>query len=135
MYATYLSLTMVSIDSIKSYCSLVCELHELQGFEPVHRGRFFAKATLGIRLLQHEVQRAQPITVEMLREMVNYVNIDVQKQLATWVAILFGFFMFLRKSNLVPVNRQHDPLHQLSRCDIKYMNKVLIAQIKWSKTN
>ena len=25
LYATYLSLTMVSIDSIKSYCSLVCE--------------------------------------------------------------------------------------------------------------
>ena len=49
LYATYLSLTMVSVESIKAYCGLVCELHELQGFEPVRRGRLYNKALLGIK--------------------------------------------------------------------------------------
>ena len=136
LFATYLSLTMVSVESIKAYCGLVAELHELQGFEPVRRGRLFAKAILGIwRLLQHEVQRAQPITTELLKQMVELVDINDEKQLATWVAILFRFYLFLCKSNLVPVTRQHDQFHQISRCDVKYLQNVLVAEIKWSKTN
>ena len=71
----------------------------------------------------------------MLLKIVEIVQVNDQKQLATWVAVLFGFYLFLRKSNLVPVNRQHDPMHQLSRCDIKYLRNVLVAKIKWSKTN
>ena len=67
--------------------------------------------------------------------MVEHVDVQDQKQLATWVAILYGFFLFLRKSNLVPVKRIHDPQHQLSQGDITYFDKVLIVEITWSKTN
>ena len=136
LYATYLSLTMESIDSIKSYCGLVCELQEMQGAEPIRRGKIYTKAIQGIRrLLQHETKWAQPVTIEMLEQMSQYINVLDQKQVATWVAILFGFFLFLRKSNLVLVSRQHDHLHQLSRADISYDDEVLIAEIKWSKMN
>ena len=44
------------------------------------------------------------------------------------------FFLFLRKSNLVPEARVHDPLHQISRQDIKLDRDVMIVNIKWSKT-
>ena len=71
----------------------------------------------------------------MLNKMVNVVDISSEKQLATWVTILVGFFMYLRKSNLVPIKRQYDHLHQLSRADIRYHDDVLAAEIKWSKTN
>ena len=91
---------------------------------------------MGIRcLLQHEIKRAQPITQEMLLQMVDLVDIEDQRQLSIWVSILFGFHLFLRKSNLVPVKRKHDVLHQLSRADIHYAEEVLVAKIKWSKTN
>ena len=121
LYTTYLSLTMQSTDSIKAYCSTVCELQEVRGYEPIHRGRIYAKAIQGIRrLLMHEVKHAQPITVEMLMDMAEFIDVNNQKQLATWVCILFGFFLFLRKSNLVPVKREHDHLHQLSCADIIY---------------
>ena len=136
LYARYLSLTITSVQTIKTYCGLVCELHELQGFEPVRHGMLYAKAIKGIRqLLHHEVKQAQPITLEMLKEMVHQVDVTDLKQLAIWVTILFGFYLFLRKSNLAPVICSHDPVHQLSRCDIKYYRNVLVAEIKWSKTN
>ena len=85
--------------------------------------------------MQHEVKKAQPITVEMLQEIVHKVDYNDGKQLAIWVTSLYGFFLILRKSNLVPVKRQHDPLHQLSRSDIKYHQDVLVAEITWTKTN
>ena len=91
---------------------------------------------MGIRrLLQHEIKRAQPVTQEMLLQMVDLVDIEDQRQLSIWVSILFGFHLFLRKSNLVPVKRKHDVLHQLSRADIRYAEEVLVAEIKWSKMN
>ena len=134
LYATYLSLTITSVQSIKTYCGLVCKLHELQGFKPVRHGRLYAKAIKGIRrLLHHEVKQAQPITLKMLKDMVHRMDVTDLKQLVIWVTILFRFYLFLRKSNLVPIIHTHDPLHQLSRCDIKYFQRVLVAEIKWSK--
>ena len=49
--------------------------------------------------------------------------------------MLFGFNLFLRKSNLVPEVRQHEPEFQLSQGDIHFDKGVLVAHIKWSKTN
>ena len=136
LFATYLSLTLSTVESIKNYCSTICEWHELEGYPPVYRGKLYEKALLGIRrLLQHETKRAQPITTEMLTDMVQFIDSQNLKQLATWVTMLYGFFLFLRKSNLVPVTAVHDQLHQLSRGDIKFEQDVLIVQIKWSKTN
>ena len=63
------------------------------------------------------------------------MDIHDQKQLAIWVAMLFGFHLFLRKSNLVPEYREHDVNCQLSRKDLRYGSGVLVAHIKWSKTN
>ena len=136
LYGTFLSLSMLSAESIKIYIGTVCELNELNGCPPVTRGCLYAKALMGIRrLLQHEIKRAQPVTQEMLLQMVDLVDIEDQRQLSIWVSILFGFHLFLRKSNLVPVKRKHDVLHQLSRADIRYAEEVLVAEIKWSKMN
>ena len=136
VYATYLSLRMSSIETIKGYCGTICERHELNGHPPIVRGKLYNKAIQGIRrLLQHEIKKAQPVTMEMLQQMVRFVNPNDDKQVATWTSILYGFFLFLRKSNLVPIARKHDDKHQLSRQDITYHQGVLVARIKWSKTN
>ena len=49
--------------------------------------------------------------------------------------MLFGFNLFLQKSNLVPETRQHELEFQLSRQDIRFDRGVMVAHIKWSKTN
>ena len=134
-YAMFLSFSLQTVDSIKSYCGMVCELNELYGFPPVVKGKRFKKALDGIkRMLAHEVKQASPITVEMLQDIVNIVNVNSLRELSVWVATLFGFFLFLRKSNLVPTDWKHDVTKQLSRKDLKLDEDLLIVTIKWSKT-
>ena len=135
-YVGYLSLSMQTIDSVKMYCGTVCDLSKIRGYGAVHRGRRYYKTILGLRKkMIHEIKQAKPITISQLKAISHLVNINDQKQLAIWVAMLFGFFMFLRKSNLVPTARVHDPWHQLSRRDIKLQGDLILVLIKWSKTN
>ena len=63
------------------------------------------------------------------------MNTDDEKELAIWVSMLFGFNLFLRKSNLVPEIWQHEPEFQISRQDIHFDRGVMVAHIKWLKTN
>ena len=136
LFATYLSLTMQSADTIKQYCGTICELHEMCGYKPVRRGPRYQRTIMGIRrTLQHEILQAKPITIDMLRRIAPLVDVNNQKQLAIWVSVLTGFFLFLRKSNLVAEQKIHDPHHQLSRADIKFDEPVMSFIIKWSKTN
>ena len=48
---------------------------------------------------------------------------------------MFGFHLFLRKSNLIPDTRQFDDRKQFQRKDFRYHDNVMLAHIKWSKTN
>ena len=122
---------MKTADSIKMYCSTICDLHEIKGFPPIVRTKRYHKTIMAIcRTLRHEIKQAQPITVDIFKRMLPFVDVNNQKQLAIWVAILFGFFLFLRKSNLVPDGRVHDSVHQLSRRDIKIDESLLIVNIK-----
>ena len=135
-FAVYLSFWFKSPGSIKNYVSGICILNELNGFGKVQRGTLYKNAIRGIRRnLKHQVKQAKPITYDILERMVQYVDVEDEKQLAIWTAMLFGFHLFLRKSNLVPENRQHQPNFQISRRDLRYHNGVLITHIKWSKTD
>ena len=83
----------------------------------------------------HKVQQAMPITLAHLKAISQVVKIHDQTQLAIWCAVLFGFFMFLCKSNLVPNSQVHASLHQLSCKDIKLDGDLMLVLVKWSKTN
>ena len=133
-FATYLSFWFKSPQSIKNYVSGICVLNKLNGFEKVVRGTLYRNCIRGIRRnLWHITKQAQPVTREMLQKIAPLVDLNDQKQLATWVAMLFGYNLFLRKSNLVPESRKHNPQFQLSRRDLRYHEGVLIMHIKWSK--
>ena len=135
-FAIFLSLIFTSVQSIKNYCATICIINELNGFAEVIKGKLYKKIIDGIRRqLKHKVKRARPITKEMLIKIQPWVNQKSRKQVAIWVAILFGFHLFLRKCNLVPDNRKHNPRFQLSRRDLRYKKGVMLAHIKWSKTD
>ena len=94
-YVGYLSLTMQTIDSVKMYCGTVCDLSEIRGYGIVHRGWRFYKTILWLRKkMVHEIKQAKPTTISQLKAISHLININDQKQLNIWVAMLFGFFVF-----------------------------------------
>ena len=71
----------------------------------------------------------------LLRRIREHVDENDEKQLVVWSAMLTGFHMLLRKSNLVPLKRVHDTVHNISRSDVKYDEGVMVIFVRWSKTN
>ena len=135
-FATYLSDIMKTVQSIQAYCTTVCDENELRGYRPVQKGLKYHRAIAGIRKkLQHQVRRAKPMTEEMLEKIEPLVDLNNQKETVIWVAMLGGFFMVLRKSNLVPLKRVHDYVHNIVRSDVRYANGVMVVLVRWSKTD
>ena len=51
-----------------------------------------------------------------------------------WCLFLFAFFLFARKSNLVPDTPNYKDKTFLLRQNVKQIDKILIVSINWSKT-
>ena len=54
-----------------------------------------------------------------------------------WTATLLGFYMFLRKSNLVPeAIDKFDPICQSARSDVNLLglDKAMMFEVRWTKT-
>lgn len=136
-YAQFLSESVKAIATVQNYMSAVRTYHYLVGANPPPRTSdcFMLNQTLrGLRLVMaRPVRQAEPITPELLCQMHQFVNIKNQQQLVAWVAILLGFHMMLRKSNLVPEG-QFQPGKQLARRSITVGEGLLLVDIEWSKT-
>ena len=52
--------------------------------------------------MDHAIKQAEPITPQLLVHMSRVVNYKDKIEVIAWTAVLLGFYMFLRKSNLVP---------------------------------
>ena len=127
---------MKTVQSIKSYCYTICEENELLGFRPTIRGLKYYKMIMGIcNTLHHRIKRAQPMTILLLDKIDQLVDVQEQKELVVWTAMVTGFHMALRKGNLVPVKRVHDEVHNLIHSDIRYADSVMVIFVRWSKTN
>ena len=135
-FAMYLSDKMKMVESIKSYCATICQDNELKGFKPVKHGIKFYKTITGIhKEMHHRVERAQPMTKQLLQHIFTVVNLKDDRELTVWVALVTGFLLILRKSNLVPLSKVHDTVHNISRSDIRYDGGVMVVFIRWSKMN
>ena len=134
-YAMYLVVELKSIQTIKAYCGTVCHMNELQGFPLVRRGRLYQETIQGIRRhFKYESKKAAPIMLTMLKKIQPLVNICNGKQVAIWVTMLLGFFMLLRKSNLVTDTKRHDPVHNLTHRDVRFHRHVMVFMVRWTKT-
>ena len=92
----------------------------------------------GLRnIMSHITKQAAPITPEILVKISNVVNYADQVELVSWVALLWGFHMFLRKSNLVPdIMTTFQPDHQFRRQDVSITapDKSMLFELRWTKT-
>ena len=98
-FATHLSTLVKMVQSIKAYCATVCEENKLKGFRPTKRGLKFYKAIAGIRKkLRHTVNRAKPMTEEILKKILTVVNLADDKQLAIWTSLVPDFTWYCEKA-------------------------------------
>ena len=89
------------------------------------------------RIMPHAIKQAVPLTPEILARMGKVVNFTEIIDMLAWTATLVGFYMFLRKSNLVPdTMTTFNPLQQFQRKDLLLTSpeQAVMAEIRWSKT-
>ena len=89
------------------------------------------------RVISHAVKQAEPITSVLLLKMSKVVNYSDRVEMVAWTATLIGFYLFLRKSNLVPdTMTTFDQEKQFCRGDVNLLgvDKAMMVEIRWSKT-
>ena len=75
------------------------------------------------------------MTRELLEHIQTIVNYHDDKQLVVWTALVAGFHLVLHKSNIAPLKRVHDTVHNVTRSNVCYSQGVMVIFMHWSKTN
>ena len=108
LYAQCLCRTFKSTQSIRNYLSGIKTMHYILGYPTDNINNFLLYLSLkGIaRLKPHCVQQALPITPDMLVQMYSFMDFSDPNDLVYWCLFLFAFYLFARKSNLVPTTKK-----------------------------
>ena len=128
-----------SPDSVGNYLSGMRTMLALVGMEvPDTKNKQMHMFTTGLkRVMDHIVKQAAPMTPQLLVRMSRVVKYTDKIEVIAWTATLLGFYMFLRKSNLVPeAMDKFDPLHQFRRMDINLLglDRAMMCEVRWTKT-
>lgn len=137
LFAQYLAKRMRSVKTIEAYLYGTIQLHLYAGVKPPDIKHFQVKLTLrGIkRSLQHRVKQSKPFTPDLLRRIHSCLDFGKTNDVVFWAVLLTGFFLLLRKSNLVPLNQStFDKNKQLTRKNVKVFKDFVRVTITWSKT-
>lgn len=136
LFAQFLSRSFKSTHSINNYVSGVKTMHHLLGYATDDINTFLIN--LGLRGIHrqkpHLVKQARAITPEILLSIYQFLNLSSLVDVVFWCLFLFAFFLFARKSNLVPDSSNYHNKRFLLRQDIQSHNEILIVNIRWSKT-
>ena len=137
LYAQFLSRTFKSSNSIKNYISGVKSMHYLLGYTLDHINEFLIN--LGIkgiaRMHPYCTKQAKPITPEILLKFASILDLTKPADIVFWCLFLFAFFLFSRKSNLLPTTKEDV---KNSKCllhkDVTLESDTLIVSFRYSKT-
>ena len=135
LFIQFLTLKLTALSSIKNYVAGVKTLHELLGlsvsaFESVSVKLMW----MGLdRTWINKVNRATPITPEMLVDIHDNLDLTIDKHLVFWTACLVGFFILARKSNLVP-EKEFQPGKQLAKKHVTFFDNKVEISLHWMKT-
>ena len=109
--------------TIKNYLNSLSTYGQLRGYHPLNLNNVFIRLTLQgiLQTIKIESRMTKPLTLTMLSQMVHHINFNHPIQVAVWVAVVLGFHLLLRISNLVPNTAlEFSPLHQLVCKDIHF---------------
>lgn len=136
-YAIFLART-ITTPSIRNYLHGIKTLHL---FLDLPTGPFLAfQLSLLLKGLAnshpHTPIQALPVTPRLLLQIHSLLDLSSPLHANIWCAFLLTFFLFARKSNMVPPStRKFNPLKHLCRKDISLCPSGLSILLKWSKTN
>ena len=136
-YARYLANGVTSYDMVKNYLSAVKRFHELGGIKFLCELYLLRLHMMSIkRELATAVKKAVPMTPALLRDIYHKAKLDSPVEVTCYIALVIGFYLFLRRSNLVSeTGEKFNPKEQLTRRDVWMMGKLTVMDIKWSKNN
>ena len=139
-YAAFAAQQVVTQGTVQNYVSGVRTLQRLAGYQVPPTSSANIKLVMdGLKdELLNTSSGADTMTFQILKGISPQVNKQDPYQLCCYTSILVGFYLFLRKSNLVPDSHpKFDPTEQLTRshvaCD--WPSKLLMVHIEWSKTD
>ena len=136
-FRQHLSRTFESPEAVGNYQSGVRTCLALLGLQiPDAKDRQIQMFMMGLkRMMVHEVKQAAPITPEILMKLSKVVDYRDQVELVAWTGLLLGFYMFLRKSNLVPDTMDtFNPEHQFRRADLNLTTPELAMMFEIRRT-
>ena len=136
-FARFIANGVTSYDTVKGYLSGIKRFHEIARFKfPTNLYTLKLEMMAIKRELAGPVKKAVPVTPQLLSQIYSKVNLKNMLEVVCYVALLVGFCLFLRKSNLVPdTEGSFNEKEQLTRGDVWRSGKLTIVDIKWSKTN
>ena len=135
-FARYLANGVTSYDTVKGYLSTIKTSHEIGKFP-------FPKDVSTLRLelrsikfeLAGPVKKAMPITPKKICSIYSVIQLGNPLHVAGYLALLVGFYLFLRKSNLVPDTQDSfNGKEQLKWENVWWWGSVLMVTVEWSKT-
>ena len=138
-FGQYLCKSFESPDAVANYLSGIRTCLALLGLEvPPVQDKQMQMFIHGLkRIMPHAVKQAAPMTPGLLLKLSKVVNYSDQIEMVAWVGTLLGFYMFLRKSNLVPDTMDNfNPEQQFcrSKMNLLGLDKAMMFEIRWSKT-
>ena len=135
-YAQYLSSCFKSHQTLLCYLSGVKILHKLMGvsiqaFEDV--ALKFAVKGMG-RNNSYVPRQAPPMTPQLLKQIFQLLDFSDEDDTIFWAVLLVGFFLLLRKSNLVPDSAStFDGSKQIKRSDLEFNSDHIKVTLNWLK--
>jgi hypothetical protein len=136
-YVQFLSKSFTTVQTVRNYLNGVKLLHFYVGAPFPHIGAFELNLLFkGLaRLNPHLPRQALPITPPILLKLHAQLDLTSSLDATLWCAFLLGFFLFARKSNLVPPSStQFSSQKHLTRDSIAICSVGLLVTIRWSKT-
>ena len=137
LFAQFLAYSFYSSASVKNYLVGIKTIHVLFKATPPDLSNIEVKLTLmGLnKTLLNPVRQAQPITPDIMLDVVAYLDLSKQFDLVFWGVLVVGFFTFFRKSNLVPDTVDgFNPVKQPARNSLTFQNSACMISTKWTKT-
>ena len=137
VYAEFLARSFRAPQAIRNYISGVRFLHKYINVESTALDSFELHTMLRALdlTMPHRTNRRLPITQSMLLQLSQACHSLGTMGLVLKVALLFGYYGFLRQSNLAPRSvATFNPRYHTCRGDVLLRNPGVVVIIKWTKT-
>ena len=123
---------------ILCYLSGVKTLHKLMNVNTdAFQDMPFRLTVMGLaRNNTHVPRQAPPITPKILKDIHALLDFSVEEDLLFWAVVLVGFFLLLRKSNLVPdTSKSFNGGKQIKRSDLQFEQDHVKVTLNWLKNS